>query len=47
MAKKDKPKVSDKDVKKIWANHKPANRNETYGKDNIVIVKRGKKKKSK
>lgn len=46
MKKKTEPKVSDKRVKEIWKNHKPADRNETYGKDNIVIVKKGKAPKS-
>lgn len=48
MKKKTEPKVSDKRVKEIWKKHsKPADRNETYGKDNIVIVKKGKAPKRK
>lgn len=43
MAKNSTPKVSNKRVKEIWKKHsKAANRNETYSKDTIDIVKSGK-----
>lgn len=42
--KKTKKKVSDKEMKELWKGHKPANRNETYGKGDLVIVKKGKGK---
>lgn len=43
---KAKPKVSNKEVKEIWKNHKPADRNETYGKGTIDIIKKVKKSKN-
>lgn len=43
---KSKSKVSAKEMKEIWKGHKPADRNETYGKKDIVIVKKGKTKKT-